>query len=195
MTDDLFSDDYDDTDTESESEDTESTDDTASGDSASEDEAVAKRIRELQSKADKAEARANKLAKELSKGNTSSAKGDETPDGTPPEVKEWLETTQTNFRDDLYKEDPRFAKFDLDPSLISGTTPSELRASQKQLVEFVDKLEGQIRDAVLVEHGFKPEPKASERQAPTNYATMTSEEFAKIEAKALSGGMLRRSNS
>ena len=167
--------------------------DAASGDSGSEESSRAKRIRDLQSKADKAEARANKAEKALAKAGTGSAKIGTSGDKIDPEVAEWLKSTQTNFRDDLFREDKRFTEFNLDKALITGSTPSEMRESQKALIEFVDKMEGSIRDAVLAEHGFKPEPKTSERSAPANYATMTSEEFAKVEAAALAGGMLRRS--
>jgi len=195
MTDDFLDTDDNDDEPEGKSEGTGGTDDAASGKAESEG-SEAKRIRDLQSKADKAEARANKAEKALEKANTSSAKDDGTTSGdVPPEVAEWLKSTQTNFRDDLFAEDPRFKKFELDPALITGETPSQMRESQKALVEFVDKMEGQIRDSVLVEHGFKPEPKASERQPPVNYATMTSEEFAKHEQAALAGGVLKRSGA
>jgi hypothetical protein len=187
----LEDDDEDVEDTEDESEET---DDAASADKGSEESSSAKRIRELQSKADKAEARANKLEKQLSKAQSSSARVDKGDGGAvPPEVKEWLSSVEGRLRDSLYAEDPRFSQYKLDPELITGGTPAEMQDSQKQLREFVDKMESEIRNAVLVEHGFRPEPKASPRSAPVNYATMTSEEFAKIEAEALSGGMLRRS--
>jgi hypothetical protein len=194
MTDD-FLDTEDDEDESTDSEDeSKDTDDAASADSDSEKSTEAKRIRDLQSKADKSEARANKAEKALAKANAGSAKVDETKGGTiPPEVAEWLKSTQTNFRDDLFEEDPRFAKFKIDPALISGDTPSEMSESKKTLATFVDKMEDSIRDSVLEEHGFSPEPKASERSKPVNYETMTSEEFAKHEAVALSGGMLKRS--
>jgi hypothetical protein len=197
MTDDFLDDTEDNEDESQDSEDeSQDTDDAASGDSGSEESSAAKRIRDLQSKADKAEARANKAEKALAKAKTSSAKVNGTADGdVPPEVAEWLKSTQVKFREDLFKEDTRFSQFKLDPALITGETPSEMRESQKALSEFVDKMEGQIRDSVLIEHGFKPEPRASERQKPVNYATMTSEEFAKHEAAALSGGMLRRSGA
>ena len=196
MTDD-FLDSEDNEDESNDSEDEQQdTGDAASGGSGSEESPEAKRIRELQSKADKAEARANKAEKALAKAQSSSAKVNGTTGGdVPPEVAEWLKSTQTKFREDLFKEDSRFAQFKLDPALITGETPSEMRESQKALSDFVDKMEGQIRDAVLIEHGFKPEPRASQRQAPVNYQTMTSEEFAKVEAAALAGGMLRRSQS
>jgi hypothetical protein len=185
-------------DNEDESEDSEEekqgTDDAASGKSNSEASEEQKRIRDLQSKADKAEARANKAEKALKQAKTSSASGD-TGGDVPPEVAEWLKNTQSTFREDLFEEDPRFKRFDLDPALIQGETPSEMRESQKALIDFVDKMEGQIRDSVLVEHGFAPAPKASERQTPTNYATMTSEEFAKHEQAALAGGVLKRSGA
>jgi hypothetical protein len=195
MTDDfLSSEDNEDESVDDSEDEQKETDDAASADSGSE-ESTAKRIRDLQSKADKAEARANKAEKAL-KAKTSSAK-DETPSGAdvPPEVAEWLKSTQTSFREDLFAEDKRFKQFDLDPALITGETPSEMRESQKALIEFVDKMEGQIRDSVLVEHGFAPAPKASERQKPANYATMTSEEFAKHEQAALAGGVLKRSGA
>lgn len=196
MTDDFLDTDDNEDEEESSEEESKGTDDAASGSDDSEESKEAKRIRDLQSKADKAEARANKAEKALAKAKSSSAKGSETTGGAvPPEVAEWLKSTQQTFRDDLFAEDKRFKQFDLDPALITGETPSEMRESQKALIEFVDKMEGQIRDSVLVEHGFKPEPKASERQTPTNYATMTSEEFAKHEAAALAGGVLKRSGA
>jgi len=194
MTDDFLSTE-DEEDEENSEDESKQTDDAASGSEDSDKSTEAKRIRDLQSKADKAEARANKAEKALAKASTVSAKDKTTGGDVPPEVAEWLKNTQQTFREDLFAEDPRFKEFKLDPALIQGETPSELRESQKALIEFVDKMEGQIRDSVLVEHGFKPEPKASERQTPVNYATMTSEEFAKHEQAALAGGVLKRSGA
>jgi hypothetical protein len=172
------------------------TDDAASGDGDSESKEQSKRIRDLQSKADKAEARANKAEKALkdSKAKANPARVDgKDGEEVPAAVREWLVAAEDRLRESLYEEDPRFKEFSIDPALISGATPAAMRESKKALVAFVDKLETGVRDKVLVEHGFRPEPKTSERQEPVNYATMTAEEFAKHEKRALEGGMLRRS--
>jgi hypothetical protein len=195
VTDDFLDNDADDEDEDEESSEDESKDkdDAASKDDDSE-KSVEKRISALQSKADKMEARANKAEKALKAKAGSARDGDKTTTGdVPVEVKEWLESARGGLRDDLYGSDERFKRFNLDSSLITGDTPAEMRASQKALIEFVDKMEGQIRDAVLVEHGFQPEPKTSQRSDPVNYKTMGAKEFAKVEAEILGSGELRRS--
>ncbi len=175
------------------SDDSKDKDDAASKDNDS-DDSVEKRISALQSKADKAEARANKAEKALKAKTDSARDSDKDSSGTvPEEVKAWLESARSGLRDDLFGSDERFKTFNLDPSLITGDTPADMRASQKALTEFVDKMEGQIRDSVLVEHGFQPEPKTSQRSEPVNYKTMSKEEFAKAEAVVLGSGELRRS--
>ena len=180
----------------SDDEDTQSSD--AAGDKGSDSESkddVEKRIRDLQSKADKAEARANKLQKQIdTRAKTKTAKGDDEPTGdVPPEVREWLNAAKERTVEQTFKSDERFQKYGIDPAFIQADTPGQLRERAKQLAEMLTKIEGQVRDEVLVEHGFNPAPATSERSDPVNYRTMSSEEFNKIADAALNGGYVRRS--
>jgi hypothetical protein len=143
-----------------------------------------KRIRDLQSKADKAEARANKLQKRLEEADANTAKGsDEDSSDIPPELREWLGIAKEKAQDSLYEGDERFKEYDLSPTLITGETPDKMKESAKALQELVTQIEGKVRNSVLQEHGFAPEPASSARQEPKNWATMSREEFIKERDK------------
>lgn len=173
--------------------------DAAGGDKGSESESkedVEKRIRDLQSKADKAEARANKLQKQLEAQGKSknAATDDEGTEGVvPPEVRKWLDAAKERTLDQTFKSDGRFQKYKVDPAFIQADSPDALKERAKALAKMLSEIETQVRNEVLVEHGFSPQPATSERSEPKNYATMSSEEFNKIADRALNSGYLRRS--
>jgi seryl-tRNA synthetase len=179
---------------ESESGDETSKDtDKADGDQkeSSEASAESKRIRDLQSKADKAEAERNKLKKQLDEMVAAAKEKDE--DEVPPQVREWLLAAKKRTSGTLYESDSRFKEYGLDPAFISGSTPAEMQERAEALSKLVTQIEGEARNKVLTEHGFSPEPATSERSEPKNYRTMSSEEFNKEVEKALGSGTLRRS--
>jgi hypothetical protein len=146
--------------------------------------------RSWQSKYDKSEAKANRLQKELDAVRASAAAGVAPPPAPARRngaVDPWVEASKDNFRDELYKSDPRFASLGLEPTLIVGATPGEMRSSFDSLRTSVDRMESGIRQRVLVEHGLEPEVGSGERATNLNYGTMPKEEFDKLVERALGG--------
>jgi hypothetical protein len=143
-------------------------------------------LSKLQSERDKETARANKLQKELDSLKAASAK-DAGAQGVPPQVQEWIVAAQRRTRDVLYESNPKFKAYNVGPDLITGDTPAAMEASAKSLAEFVDTLEGNVRDQVLRDHGFDPEPRASTRGPDKSFKSMNSEEFNRLVDQALRG--------
>jgi len=197
MTDEFDTDLDDDDDLDTSNDDNTDTDDAASdkGKDSESDEDREKRIRDLQSTADKATARANKLQKQLDgKAKRGTAKDDDESNGVvPPEIREWLDSAKEQTQKSNFETDKRFQTYEVDPAFIQGDSPSAMKESAERLSKLVTNIEGKVRNEVLVEHGFSPEPATSERNEPVNYATMSSEDFAKVQEKALAGGFLKRS--
>jgi hypothetical protein len=145
-------------------------------------------LRKMQSERDKETARANKLQKQLdalTKQDTSA--NDEKSTEVPPQVKEWITAAQKNAREALYRSDERFERFGVSPDLIKGDTPAEMQASAKSLSELVAKMETDIRDRVLEEHGFTPAPKDASSIGTKNFKTMDEKEFNALVDNALRG--------
>jgi len=153
-----------------------SSEDTQSGDD----------LRKMQSERDKETARANKAQKEVDKMKAASAKSAGSTE-VPPQVQEWIVAAQSRTRETLYESNPKFKAFGIDPTLISGDTPAEMTASAKSLSEFVETLEGTVRDSVLKEHGFDPAPKASAAMGRKDFNAMDTKEFDAIVEEALRG--------
>ena len=143
-------------------------------------------LSKMQSERDKETARANKLQKELDSAKLATAK-DVVGSEVPLQVQEWILAAKNRTRQVLFDSNPKFAAYAVSPALIIGDTPVEMEASAKSLAEFVDKLEGSVRDSVLRDHGFNPEPLASVRAAGKSFASMNSAEFNALVDEALRG--------
>ena len=143
-------------------------------------------IRKLQSERDKARADADKARKALEKVQAASAKDDGAAP-IPPEVQEWITAAKSNSRDALYKASPRLDQYGVDPALITGDTPAEMRKSAESIDNFIAEMEGRIRNQVLEEHGFNPEPVTSPAEGRKSYKEMSKEEFEAEVEKALRG--------
>lgn len=143
-------------------------------------------LSKLQSERDKETARANKLQKELDSMKAVSAK-DAGAGGVPPQVQEWIMAAQRRTRDTLYESNPKFKAYNVSPDLITGDTPAAMEASAQSLTAFVDTLEGNVRDQVLRDHGFDPEPRSSTRGPDKGFKSMSSEEFNRLVEQALRG--------
>ncbi len=140
----------------------------------------AKRLRDLQSRADKAEARANKLQKQLEAQGKSSKNDGKEAGVVPPELQQWLTAAQDSARTRFYESDPRFKAYGVDPALISGATPEEMKGSADRLKKQIDRLETAIRKAILTEHGYVEEPRGGSNKMPkADWAGMSSEAFNK----------------
>lgn len=167
------------------SEDTgEDTEDAASGSEDAGPSKVDETIRKLQSERDKARADADKARKALEAVRPATAKDESTPP-IPPEVEAWLTAAKDNSRDALYRRNPKLEQYGVDPTLITGDTPAEMRKSAESIDKFVTDMEGKIRNQVLEEHGFNPEPLTSPAEGRKNYANMSKEDFDAEVEKAL----------
>ncbi len=162
------------------------TDDAESKSGSSEQSGSAKDLSAMQSEKDKETARANKAVKELKAMKDATAK-DADGSEVPPQVQEWIVAAQSSARDALFKANPKFEQHGISPDLITGNTPAEMKASAKTLGEFVTKLEGNVRDSVLEEHGLDPEPKGSSSGVGNDFKGMSTEEFDKLVTEALRG--------
>ena len=172
--------------TDDESEGNESTGDEASKDSKGGED---KRVRDLQSKADKAEARANKAEAALAKAT---ARGDGEAQGKPadadPEREALIAELRETSLDAVYAEFEELALYKIDRSLIDGSNRAEMRASATALVGLVKSVATKSANRALKEHGITPEPAGATRQPPKRFDDMTPEEFEREIAKGKSGG-------
>lgn len=147
-----------------------------------------KRIRDLQSAADKATARANKAEAELAKAL---GKGEGTGEGAPardPERAALLSELREASLDAVYGEFPDLKRFGISRDLVEGQTRVEMRESATSLVTLVKSVETKARNAALKEHGITPEPAGATRQPPKSYDSMSDEDFEKEIARARTGG-------
>lgn len=165
------------------------TEDDESDDESEDDDKEKKRLRDLQSKADKETARANKAEAALKALQAGGTKQD---DGRPkgsvdPEVQKWLSVAKESARTRLYESEPRFKEYGLAPSLISGDSPDDMEASFTQLKRLVGKVESRVRDAVLKEHGFAEAPRGGTSTPKRDYANMSKDDFEKVVNAALHG--------
>ena len=159
----------------------ESTDDAPPATDNDGSETESKRIRDLMSRADKAEARANQLEAQLKgKGSTKRSKD-------KAETDEFMELVREQSRNQLFSSDPRLAEYGLKPSVIAGNTPEEMRASFDQYKSLLDAIVSKVRNQVLVEHGLDAGVTGSGKgQELPDFSAMPAKDF-----KAL---MDRRSN-
>lgn len=180
-----------DTDLELEPEDEEideSTDDTADGDDSAAGDSKAKgaedkRIRDLQARADKETARANKAEALLASRGESGADG-----SNDPERAALVTELREASLDAVYGEFAELKEYGIDRALIEGATRAQMRESATSLVGLVKGVETKVRNKVLREHGIKAEPAGSARSAPKDYGSMSDEDFEKELARARSGG-------
>lgn len=143
-----------------------------------------KRIRDLMSKWQKAEARAKALEAKVSKPKGApEAAADQGAGNGNPEAQQWIELMREQARETVYGSDPRFAEYGLDRGLIAGTTPAEMQASAKRLKELVDRLETNMRSSLLQSHGLSPEVKSGAPRKGKSFDSMSEDEFNKELAR------------
>lgn len=166
----------------------EDTDDSGSDNSAPPDDAEpkdnsGKRINDLMSRAQKAEARAAKAeaALKAAKGESKDDQSDGEADSKAPVRDEFVEFARENARSTLFGSDPRLAAYGLTAEAIVGNTISEMQASLKAQKKLIDGIESAARQSVLREHGLDPEVStgAASEKAP-DFASMSQEEFEKF---------------
>jgi hypothetical protein len=142
-----------------------------------------KRIRDLQAKADAAEARANKAEKLLTAKRDGDTKGANDParDAVMTELRE-------AGLDAIFATNPLLKDYDIDRSLIEGSTRAELRESAATLVALVKSVETKARNRALKDAGINPAPETGARSKPKDIASMSDEDFEKLVQQGRSGG-------
>jgi len=149
------------------------------------DEAAEKRIRDLQSKADAAEARANKAEAALKERLEAADKSDSGNDD--PRIASALEQLREANLDAVYASVPDLAAFGIDRALVEGGTRAEMRDSAAKLVALIGQVATKARNDTLAKAGLTAEPMGGERPAPVDYGSMSKEEFDAVVKKAVEG--------
>jgi hypothetical protein len=140
-------------------------------------EAESKRISDLMSKWQKADAENARLKAELAKA----AKPKTPTNRSEPQGDEFMEFAREHARNTLFASDPRLAKYGVDVNAIQGDTPAEMRASLEQQRKLIDSLESRIRNEVLAEHGLDAEvASGSGSKGLPDIGAMSDEEFNKL---------------
>jgi hypothetical protein len=157
-----------------ETEETESSEDEETEDNV--DEKTKKRLSDLQSKADKAEARANKAEKAL---QAASDRGASSGSNDPAQAALMQELREASL-DAMYAEFPQLAQYNIDRSLIEGSTRAQMRESATSVVSLIKNVATKARNETLAKHGIKAEPAGQTRQSPVDYGSMSEEAFNKL---------------
>lgn len=155
----------------------------ASADSKSSD----KRISDLQSKADKETARANKaearLKAILAASEDKDARGSDSP--VAGDASSAIVDMARMF---AVQQNPKLAEYGLTAADLSGSTPSEIARSAVELVARFEKIETRVKNKVLAENGLAPEIVGDKAPGPSrDYSTMSSEDFKKVMEAAMRG--------
>lgn len=143
-----------------------------------------KRIKDLMSKWQAAEARANRLQAQLAGAGAGQGDQGGEPQGgddAAGDASEFVEFARENTRTMLFASDPRLADYGLTAEDIAGTTLAEMRASMTKHLKLIGGIEGKARNKILAEAGLDPDVAtgASTEQAPS-FSTMSDADFAKF---------------
>lgn len=135
-----------------------------------------KRIRDLQSKADAAEARANKAEAALKAASANKGTAGQVDPATQALM---LEVREASL-DAIFGEFPQLKQYGIDRSLIEGSTRAELRANANSLVGLIKSVSTKVRNETLAEHGLVAPASGSARKPPVDYGSMSDEDFLKL---------------
>lgn len=121
-----------------------------------------KRVNDLMSKWQSAEAEKRRLKAELAelRGQAGTSNGGNASQGAPqvdPATNEFLELAREQARSSLFNSDPRLAQYGFEVTAIEGDSAKEMQASLKRLQGVLDKVEGSARQSVMKEFGLTPE--------------------------------------
>ena len=149
-----------------------------------------KRINDLMSKWQAAEARATAAESKLKAPKAGDAGGDNAPvpEQAPAVDDGFNEILRETAREALFKSEPRLARFGFKPEVISGTTAAEMRESLTKQKGLLDAVEGKVRNEVLAEHGLTNDAAGGGAEKPQNFDEMSSEDFQRLVEKAKAGG-------
>ena len=150
-----------------------------------------KRINDLMSKWQKAEARAVAAEARLSVVE-SPPDDDEEEEASPSEPSGWLRVARENAISQVYKADPRFERYGITQEFFDGADPDSLRDVASELSALINTVEARMRDDMRAEYGFVPElggAPVSER--PRDFARMPADEFEALIRAGKSGTLGR----
>jgi hypothetical protein len=133
-----------------------------------------KRISDLQSKADAAEARANKAERLLESKNAGKS-GD-----TDPVTQALMQDLREASLDAIFAEHAELKQYGIERSLIEGSTRSQMRESADAVVSLIKSVSTKVRNETLAENGIVAAPSGSARKGPVDYASMDDEAFNKL---------------
>lgn len=141
------------------------------------DEGDAKRVNDLMSKWQKAEARNKKLEQRLA---ALEAKGS-TDTGVDPQ--QWVQVMRQTARDQIYSSEPRLARYGIEPEAIEGDTPASMQASLTNLRNLIDRIETDASNRTLKKAGLTASAKGSAAQRGPEIPD-SDEDFEKLVAQA-----------
>lgn len=150
--------------------------DTDSDEESSAPKGDAKRIADLMSKAQKEEARANKAERALEalRGEGSVAGNND------PATKALMMELREASLDAVFGEYPELREYNIDRSLIEGSTRTEMRESASALASLIKTVTTKARNKALADAGVKAEPSGNTARPKKSVTDMSDEEFLKM---------------
>lgn len=145
-----------------------------------------KRVSDLTSKWQKAEARAKKAEAALAKSRKQPASDDQADDARGAEAQEWIEAQREFARERAFTSDARLAEYGLTSEDITGDTPGAMRDGVKRYVALIDAIETKVRNRVLADHGLTPDTPGGGKEERLDFASMSDEDFEKQVRRAKS---------
>lgn len=143
-----------------------------------------KRVNDLMSKWQRAEAEKNRLAARLA-ALEGQGGGSQDGDGDAGEsrLSEFEEFARENARNTLFASDPRLAAAGLTAEDIAGSTLSEMKASMAKHQKLIGGIESRMRNEILAQHGLDPDVATGAGSAETpSFSKMSDKEFAEFLA-------------
>jgi len=146
-----------------------------------------KRISDLQSKADKETARANKAESRLA-ALLEAAKTGDSEGSKPPQGGDASDALLDMARMFAIQQNPKLSEYGITMADLAGASPREVARNAAEQVARFEKLETQIRNKVLAANGLAPDIAGSESPAASrDYSKLSSEDFKKVMEAAMRG--------
>lgn len=155
------------------------------GDGSAEDDAASKapkksgdkRVDDLMSKWQAAEARASKAEKALKarsagEGNAAGA--------NDPAVQALIADLRESNLDAVYASFPELSEFGIERSLIEGANRTEMRENAESLVALIKNVSTKARNKALADAGVDAELSGASRKPPVDFGQMSDEDFVKL---------------
>jgi len=136
----------------------------------------AKRIADLMSKAQKEEARANKAERALS---ALRGEGNGAGNNDPVTQALMVELREASL-DAVFGEYPELREYNIDRSLIEGSTRAEMRESATSLASLIKSVTTKARNKALADAGVKAESSGSSSRPRKSVTDMSDDEFLKM---------------